>query len=127
LTLHAYRLLIATSAAMVVAAVVLCAVLIPAHGARGAAIVTLSLELALACAYCAALLATHRELRPDLAPLGRIALALALAFAAALFAPVSSVPAAAIGTAVLAIGVLALHALPEELLAALRPQRRAGR
>ena len=127
LTLHAYRLLIAISAAMVVAAVGLCAVLIPAHGARGAAIVTLTLELVLVCAYGAGLRATSRELRPELEPLGRIALALALAFGAALVAPVSSVPAAAIGTAVLALAVLALRALPADLLAALRPQRRPGR
>jgi O-antigen/teichoic acid export membrane protein len=123
LTLHEYRLLIAISAGMVVLAVVLCATVIPAHGARGAAIVTLSLEVALAFAYGSALRSTHPELRPELAIVGRIALALALAFAAAVAVPVSSVPAAAIGTAVLAVALLSLRAIPSELVGALRPQR----
>jgi hypothetical protein len=74
----------------------------------------------LACAYAAVLGARHRELRPDLALIGRIALALALAFAAALALPVSSVPAAAIGTGVLTVSALALRVIPSELLHALR-------
>jgi O-antigen/teichoic acid export membrane protein len=120
LALGAYRALIATSIGAVVLAVALCAILIPAHGARGAAIVTLVLELGLACAYAAVLGTRHRELRPELALIGRIALALALAFAAALALPVSSVPAAAIGTGVLTVSALALRAIPSELLHALR-------
>lgn len=120
LSLRAYRTLIATSASMVALAIVLCAVLIPAHGARGAAFVTLTLEVTLACAYAIALFATHPELRPQLALTARIAAALALGFAAAIFAPVSSLAAAAIGTAVLAGAALALRAVPLELRDAAR-------
>ncbi len=122
LSLRSYRLLIAVSAGMVVLAVVLCAVLIPPHGARGAAVVSLTLEVVLACVYGTTLSVTHRELRPELGRAARIALALALAFAAALAAPVSSVPAALIGTAVLGVAAIALRAVPVELLAALRPR-----
>jgi O-antigen/teichoic acid export membrane protein len=120
LSLRAYRVLIAISTGMVVLAVVLCAILIPPDGARGAAIVTLSLEAALACAYATALMAGHPELRPQLAIAGRIAIALALSFGVALAVPVSSALAAAIGTAVLAAAALALRALPPDLLRAAR-------
>jgi O-antigen/teichoic acid export membrane protein len=120
LSLRAYRVLIAISTGMVVLAVVLCAILIPADGARGAAVVTLSLEAALACAYATALMAGHPELRPQLAIAGRIAVALALSFGVALAVPVSSALAAAIGTAVLAAAALALRALPPDLLRAAR-------
>ena len=123
LSLRSYRLLIATSIAMVALAIALCEILIPSHGARGAAVVTLSLELVLVCAYGATLYITHRELQPGLAPLARIALALGLGFGAALAVPVSSVPAALIGSAVLAAAAVALRAVPVELWHALRPHR----
>ena len=122
LSLRRYRLLIGISAGMVVLAVVLCTLLIPAHGARGAAVVTLTLEVVLASAYGLSLAVSEPELRPQLGLVARIALALAVGFAAALAAPVSSVPAALIGTAVLAVAVVALRAAPVELLAALRPR-----
>jgi hypothetical protein len=107
---------------MVVLAVVLCTLLIPSHGARGAAVVTLTLEVALASAYGHSLSVTNAELRPQLGLVARIALALAVGFGAALAAPVSSVPAALIGTAALAIAAVALRAVPVEVLAALRPR-----
>ena len=124
LSLRAYRLLIFTSVGMVVLAVALCALLIPAHGARGAAVVTLTLEVVLACTYGTMLALRNPELRPALGRSGRICAALAVGFAAALLVPVSSVPAALIGTAALAVSALALHAVPVELFAALRPGAR---
>lgn len=120
LALRMYRTLIILNAAIVALAVVLCTTLIPAHGAQGAAIVTLSLEVTLASAYAAALFRAQRELRPGLALAPRIAAALALAFAAALAVPLPSVPAAAVGSAVLAIAVVVLRAVPHELVRALR-------
>jgi O-antigen/teichoic acid export membrane protein len=124
LSLRAYRLLICTSLAMVVLAVVLCALAIPQNGARGAAVVTLTLEVVLACAYATMLAVRNPELRPALGRCGRICVALALGFAAALAVPVSSLPAALIGSAVLAVSAIALHAVPVELLRALRPDGR---
>lgn len=120
LTLRAYRSLIAIGAAMVVLAVLLCAVLIPAHGAEGAAVVTLTLEVVLASTYGAVLSLMHPDLRPPLAGAARIVAALALGFAAALLPPLSPVPAALAGTAVLAVAAAALGALPVELRDALR-------
>jgi O-antigen/teichoic acid export membrane protein len=120
LSVREYRSLTITGVAMIAAAIAGCAILIPAHGARGAAIVTVSLEALIACTYAATLARTHPRLRPPLARTARIALALAIAFAAALVVPVSSVAAAAIGTATLAIAAVALRAAPVELLATLR-------
>jgi O-antigen/teichoic acid export membrane protein len=120
LAVRMYRELIAVNSGMVVLAVVLCATLIPAHGARGAAIATLSLEVVLACAYAATLLLSHRELRPELGMAARMLLALGIAFAAADLLPVSSLLAAAVGSAVLVVAVVALRAVPHELVQALR-------
>lgn len=120
LAVRMYRPLIAINAGMIVLAAAMCAVLIPAHGAQGAAIVTLSLEVVLASSYATALFVSHPELRPSLGLVGRITLALAIAFAVALAAPLPSLPAAAAGTAALAVAILALRALPRELLDVLR-------
>jgi O-antigen/teichoic acid export membrane protein len=126
LAVRMYRPLIAINAGMIALAAALCATLIPAYGAQGAAIVTLSLEVVLASAYATALFVGHPELRPDLGLAGRIALAIAIAFAVALAVPLSSLLAAAAGTAALAVAVLALRALPRELLDALRQPTDAG-
>lgn len=120
LALGMYRSLIAINAGMVVLAVALCGTLIPSHGAHGAAISTLSLELVLAGAYAAALFRAHPELRPALGVPLRMIVALAVAYAIALVAPLSSLLAAAVGTAVLAAAVVALRAVPRELIEALR-------
>jgi O-antigen/teichoic acid export membrane protein len=119
LALAAYRTLIAINAGMVLLAVALCAVLIPAHGASGAAVTTVTLELALASAYGVALLSLHPDLRPQLGLAARIVVALAIAFAAALLVPLSSVLAALTGSVILVVAVLALRAFPGELVAAL--------
>jgi O-antigen/teichoic acid export membrane protein len=123
LSLQMFRALIVSSACVVALSIVLSALLIPAHGADGGAIVTVTLEVTLATAYAVALFGSHPQLRPALARSGRILLALAVAFAAALATPVSSLPSALIGSAVLAVAVVALRAAPPELLAAARPHR----
>jgi O-antigen/teichoic acid export membrane protein len=124
LALRSYRTLIVINAAMVALAVVLCVTLIPTHGAQGAAITTLSLEVTLAATYGVALFGRHPKLRPELGMAARITLALTLAFAVALLAPVASLLAVAAGSGTLALAVVALRAVPRELLAALR--RTAG-
>jgi O-antigen/teichoic acid export membrane protein len=126
LALRMYRTLIILNAGMVALAVVLCALLIPAYGAQGAAISTLSLEVVLAIVYAVALFRAHPELLPASEMAARIAAALSLAFAAALLVPFSSLPAAAIGSAVLAAAVVALRAVPSELLHALRRPAEVG-
>lgn len=123
LSLQMFRALIVISAGIVALSILLSVLLIPAHGADGGAIVTVALEVTLAAAYAAALFGSHPQLRPSLARSGRILIAIAIAFAVALAAPVSSLPSALIGSAVLAIAALALRAAPPELLAAARPHR----
>jgi hypothetical protein len=115
-----YRALIAINAAMVTLAAVLCLTLIPPYGARGAAFVTLSLEVVLALSYGTVLLRTHAELRPSLALPARILLALALGFTAALALPLAPLLAAGAGSIVLALATVVLRAFPSELVSALR-------
>jgi O-antigen/teichoic acid export membrane protein len=126
LALRMYRTLIALNAGMVALAVVLCTTLIPPFGAQGAAIATLSLEVALAGSYAVALFHAHRELRPQLATAARMSIALALAFVVALLVPFGSLPSAATGSAVLVVAVIALRAIPRELLQALRSPLAVG-
>jgi O-antigen/teichoic acid export membrane protein len=123
LSLKLYRELIVVNGLIVALAVVLSAVLIPSLGARGAAIVTVSLEVLLAGGYVVALARARPQLRPSLAQLPRIAAALALAFGVALAVPVPSVAAVAIGSLVLAGSLYMLGALPEELAQALLSRR----
>jgi O-antigen/teichoic acid export membrane protein len=120
LALRRYGTLITINACMVALAALLCATLIPADGARGAAFVTLSLEVVLAVAYGTTLMLTQPELRPELGLLTRMTVALGAAFAAALLPPLSPLLAAAVGTAVLALAAVALRAVPYELVHALR-------
>lgn len=126
LSLRLYRRLIVVNVGMIALAVVLCATLIPPHGAKGAAVVTLTLEVVLASSYATALFLAHPELRPQLGMAARIVLALAVAFAVALLVPVSSVAAAAIGSATLAVLAVVLRAFPRELAQALRQRAGAG-
>ncbi len=126
LAVRMYRTLIAINACMVALAMVLCAVLIPAHGAQGAAIATVSLEVVLAISYAGALFHAHRELRPALGIAARVLLALALAFAFALVAPLTPVLSAVAASGVLALAVLVLRAAPAELLQALREPAAIG-
>ncbi len=125
LSLRRYRELIAINAVMIPLAIGLSAVLIPRFGADGAAVVTLSLEVVLAVGSLAFLFVRQPELRPGLDALGRIALSLAAAFAVVVLCPLTSVEAAAAGTAVLGVAVIALRALPPEFAAEVRKRARA--
>jgi O-antigen/teichoic acid export membrane protein len=120
LTLRLYRELIIANAAIIGLAVILSAVLIPSHQARGAGVVTAALELTLAAAYVATLSLRRPELRPSLEKVPRIVLAFAPAFAVALALPADSVISLAAGVAVLIPCLLAFGALPEEFLQAVR-------
>jgi O-antigen/teichoic acid export membrane protein len=123
LSLHMFRQMIVINTVILALSIVLSVLLIPAHGARGGAAVTVTLEFTLAATYAITLFACHPELRPALGRTARILLALGVAFAVALVAPVSSLLCAVIGTAVLALAVALLRAAPPELLEAVRPTR----
>ncbi|HUH80582.1 MAG TPA: oligosaccharide flippase family protein [Solirubrobacteraceae bacterium] len=120
LTLRLYRELIVINGAAVLLAVLLSVLLIPAHAADGAAVTTVTLEIALALAYGVVLSIRRPELRPSLGQLPRVALALGVSFAVAVVIPVSSLVAVVVGVAVLACSLLALRAVPHEFLHAIR-------
>jgi O-antigen/teichoic acid export membrane protein len=119
LSVKLHRALVVVNGLIVAAAVLLSVVLIPTLGAKGAAIVTVSLEAMLAAGYVAALVRARPVLRPSIVQLPPIALAAALAFAVALIVPVPPVAAVAIGSVVLGGALHVLRAVPGELAQAL--------
>ncbi len=118
LSLGRYRQLIAINAVMVVFAVALCAVLVPSDGARGAAFVTLTLEVLLAVSYVMAVTVGSPGLRPSLPLAPRIVAALACGFAVGLGVPLPALPAALAGSAAFAVAIVLLRAVPLELISA---------
>jgi len=120
LTLRLYRELIWINGVAVLLAVGLSAILIPADAARGAGIVTATLEVSLALAYGAVLSIRHPDLRPSLAQVPRVLLAFALAFGVAEVVPVYSLLAVLIGVLVLVVMLFALRVVPAEFLQAIR-------
>ncbi|HUB73907.1 MAG TPA: oligosaccharide flippase family protein [Solirubrobacteraceae bacterium] len=123
LSLRLYRQLMAANGLIVAVALALSAGLIEADGAQGAALVTVTLEVLLAASYLLILVRSHPELRPSLGAVPRILAALALAFAAAVALHGHAVLATLAGSAVFALALLVLRALPQELLVALRERR----
>jgi O-antigen/teichoic acid export membrane protein len=119
LSLKRYRELIVVNAMIVALAIVLCPLLIPAYGARGGAMVTATLEVALAAGYAVALMRGHSHLRPSLGQVPRIALALGVAFAVALVLPVPAIVGVLAGTLVFALLLKIMGGLPDELTQAL--------
>ena len=120
LTLRLYRELIVVNAIVVALAIALSLLLIPSDQAHGAAVVTATLEILLAGGYYAVLSHRHPELRPSVRQVPRVALAFAFAFGVAFALPVHPVIAVAVGVVLLFGALLALHALPEEFLQAIR-------
>jgi O-antigen/teichoic acid export membrane protein len=120
LTLRLYRELIVANGIVVVLAVLMCVLLIPSHEARGAATVTATLEVVLACSYALVLSRRRPDLRPSLQLLPRVALAIGLAIGLGLILPVDSVLATAASVLVMLSCLAALRAFPAEFLQALR-------
>ncbi len=120
LSTRLHRQLIVANGITLALAFALSAVLIPAEGADGAAIVTVTLELVLATAYYVLM----RRARPDLAILSprmlRSLLAAALALVPAVLLLDEPVAAALAATAVYGAALLAMRAVPEEIGEALR-------
>ncbi len=116
-----YRALVLANAAAFGLAVLASVVLVPALGARGAGAVTVVLELALAGMYGIAIAGDLPGLRPGVALLPRLALALGAAFAAGLpLLLVHPVPAVIAGIAAYVAALHALRAIPPELFDAVR-------
>ncbi len=120
LSLRLYRQLLIANVAILGLAVVLSAAIIPSLGAEGAAIVSLTLEIVLMSAYIIALASARPEVRPSLAGTERIVLSLALAFGAGAALASHPVVGVVVASTVLAVALLALRAVPAELLALVR-------
>jgi O-antigen/teichoic acid export membrane protein len=117
--LRAHAALLRVNAAALAATVALSFVLIPSHGAKGAAIAVVVGEALLMVASATALLRTRPHLRPGLHVVPRVAVAAGLALGAALALPAGDVPRVVLATVVY-FGVLAaLGAIPWEIRRAL--------
>jgi O-antigen/teichoic acid export membrane protein len=126
LSLKAYRPLIIANGIAVLVAVGLCLVLIPAHGAQGASIVTAALEVILAGEYGVILMRRPEGISADPARTARIALVYALAFAAGVLVPSGSLARTGSALAVFALAVLVLGLFPAEFVAAIRSGGRSA-
>jgi O-antigen/teichoic acid export membrane protein len=127
LSMKRYRDLLIVNTGALGLAIVLSLIFIPWLGARGGAIVTATLEVALASAYGIACMRTDRELLGlNAGFIGRLVLALVLALGAGLLVlEIHAVPAVA-AAALVYFGVLwTLGAVPPELLEAVRRRRPA--
>jgi O-antigen/teichoic acid export membrane protein len=119
LSLERYRDLIVVNGLAVVLAIVLSLVLIPGLGAKGAAIVTTTLEVALATGYAIALARASPELRPQLGSLWRIVAAFAVAAAVGFIVPLPALPVTIVAMTVLLALLYVLDLIPAELVSAL--------
>ncbi len=125
LSLRMHGAILRASGVALLLAIVLSAALVPALGARGAAIASAVAEAVVAGGYLLALARAHPQLRPRLAIAPRLLLVTAIAAVPCLLLPLPSVVLWAIGSLVFAVGVWVLGVLPEELIDALLAWRGA--
>jgi O-antigen/teichoic acid export membrane protein len=124
LSLRMHGSLLRVTLAGLVVSVALSAALVPSMGAKGASIASAACEFVVAAGYLIALLRRHAHLRPELRAIPRVVVAAAAA-TCALLLPLPSVAQWAIASAVYLALLLALRAVPSELLLLL-PRRRSG-
>lgn len=116
LTLERYRQLIVVNGLAVALAATLSLILIPPGGAEGAAIVTASLEVALACGYAVVVARSRPDLRPALGQIPRTLLAFAVAFAVGVLLPASPLICTVAALVALAIALQALGLIPNDVI-----------
>lgn len=118
--LHRHRALLVTNAIALATTTGLALVLIPAAGAEGGALAGLAGEIALAAGYAVALMGRSSELRVGGSILAKVTLATAAATAPALVLDLPGVALAAVATVIYFGVLLALRAVPRELMDAIR-------
>lgn len=123
-SLHRHRALLLANGIALLVSLTLSLILVSPYGAHGAAVATICGESALATAYAVSLMRRDNDLRPQLAVLWRVAPAATLAALAGLLLPIPAVAAIVVATAVYGVGVVALHAIPTELIEAIPRRRR---
>jgi O-antigen/teichoic acid export membrane protein len=119
LSLRLFKPLVWSNALAVVVATALSLALIPAAGARGAAVAPTAAEAALAIAYAVSLARARPSLRVSLALVPRIALATGISIAVAYALPISSAVALVVLSAVYAVCLWLFKAIPFEVVNAL--------
>ncbi len=126
LSLERYRELLLVNLCALLTSCLLTALLASSNGASGAAVASVCGETILAAGLLAALVRRRRELRPKLSVLPKVVLAAAPAAACALLTSVPSLPRAVLAFAIYGLVILALRAVPAELLELLPGRLRRG-
>jgi O-antigen/teichoic acid export membrane protein len=124
ISLRRYRQLVLVSLAALVAGLILVTALALTHGAQGAALGTAITEVAGAVLVPFVLLRSDREVVPSMTRVPRVALAAALAALVVLIPSVPVIVLVALATVIYISTLLAVHAIPDELLLELRKLRR---
>ena len=119
LSLRLYRPLLIANAAAAVVAIVATLVLAPTLGAEGAAVATVAAEATLAGVSLWGLSRSRPALRPELAVVPKVLLALAVATGVVLVVPASSFVLSLVAGTVYAVVALVTRAVPEEAINAL--------
>jgi O-antigen/teichoic acid export membrane protein len=126
LSLRQHRALIVTNLAAMAIAAIATAVLAPSLGARGGAIATTITEWVLPLLYLVAILRVRPDLRPRLAVVPKVLVAAGVAAVVALVPGLPSLPATVVAAVIYIALLLALRAVPDEVIDALpRPGRAA--
>lgn len=120
LSLHQHRSLLTANGVAFLLAIGLSLILIPDHGARGAAWVTVTLEATLATGYAIALLRVRPDLRPPLGGVSKVLLALGCALAMGFVSPLAPALQTLVASAVFTLVIIGTRALPKEIELALR-------
>jgi O-antigen/teichoic acid export membrane protein len=115
LSLRMHGSLLRVTIAGLVVSIALSAALVPSLGAKGASIASAACEFVVAGGYLLALARRHADVRPSFETLPRVALA-AGAGAAVLLLPLPSIVQWAIASIVYLTLLIALHAVPAELM-----------
>ncbi len=122
LSLALYRHILALNAAGLAGMIVLLALVVPDHGAHGAAVATAVGEIALALAGGVVLMRRHPSLVDSLRLVPRIVLAAAIGAASLAIPDLSSFVRMVIAGTAYVVALQLLHAYPEELMALLPPR-----
>ncbi len=123
LSLHLHRVILVLNLSLLAAVVVAVAVLASLYGAQGAAVAIAAVEVVAAIAGGIALVRGRAHLRPSLRVLPKVAVATALGASPMLLAGVPVIGRMALSSALYAVALLALRALPSDLPGLIFPAR----
>jgi len=123
LAMHRYRALLIANAAGLALSAALTLALAPGHGAQGAAVAVAAGDVVLGALYLIAIRRGPDGARLSLRVAPKVALAGGAAAGLAVVSGLPSVPAAVLAGAVYLAGIVALRAIPPEVLDALRARR----